>query len=356
MIPSNKLILVSTFRHYFMSVGLAFSDPNSRYYLVFIDQAVEEKDNDVYMAAKTIGEPFAAIWYLPIRKKGSTKAKNRSACFSQLRNILKETNPTEIITGNDRRLEFQYAMHFSQSWFEHEVSGSFLDDGTGSYISFHNSKRIRYLSDKYLDTPLKKLVYGRWYSRPEVFGASDWVDRCYLTHPEVASEELKKKHLIELRNSYYLQESAIQYFKSLSSKLNSVAVETGGGKAVLFVLPHSSSIEDIYGSMSTLKDLLVKLADVFTNVYFKYHPRELGDPLLLNELGQALSANVPAELYCVINSFDLIIGDVSTALMAAKWLNPEADVRYFKTASRQAGLVADLFQYLEITPLIMEHN
>lgn len=350
----NKLILVSTFRHYFMSVGLAFNDSNSRYHLVFIDQALPVISNDVYLAACKLGYPFHSVSCLPSKAEGQSKAKMRSLGFNQLRNILNDIMPVEVITGNDRRVEFQYSMNYMREQLGVSVSGSFLDDGTGSYISFQNSKLIRFLSDKYLDTPLKKLVYGSWYSRPEVFGASDWIDNCYLAHPEVASAPLKKKKLFELKQGYYKSEVASEYFRGLSKILNGVDLTDNLENSVLFVLPHSSIIKEVYGSFDALGLLLSKLAQKYPNVFFKYHPREQGDPLNLSALGQALTSAIPAELYYVTNSFDLIIGDVSTALMAAKWLNPESDVRYFKTASKQAELVTGLFQYLNIVPLNME--
>jgi hypothetical protein len=350
----NKLILVSTFRHYFMSVGLAFNDPNSNYHLVFIDQALPAKSNSVYLAACELGYPFHSVLHLPSRAEGESKSKVRSLGFSQLQNILSDILPVEIITGNDRRVEFQYSMNFMMEELGASVEGSFLDDGTGSYISFQNSKLIRYLSDKYLDTPLKKLVYGKWYCRPEVFGASKWVDNCYLAHPEVASAPLKKKKLFELKQDYYRSEIASEYFKNLSKCLNAADVTANLKDSVLFVLPHSSIIKEVYGSFDALGLLLSKLAQKYPNVFFKYHPREQGDPLNLSVLGQALTSAIPAELYYVTNSFDLIVGDVSTALMAAKWLNPDSDVRYFKTASKQAELVTGLFQYLNIAPLTME--
>lgn len=338
-----------------MSVGLALHDKSSNYYIVFIDQTSSGKENQIFSAAKKIGSIFHDVWCLPSRKDGESKARVRSLGFAQLRDILVDIEPSEIITGNDRRLEFQYAMHFSKAKLKLDVLGSFLDDGTGSYISFQNSKLIRYLSDRYIDTPIKKLVYGKWYCRPEVFGASQWVGRCYLAHPEVASKPLQCKELIELKRGYYLCEEAVQYFQSLSIELGVVSLGgIGSEDTVLFVLPHSSIINEVYGSVDELKNVLFNLAGTYSNICFKYHPREKGDPLKLNETGKSLAASIPAELYYVVNQFDLIIGDVSTALMAAKWLNPNADVQYFKTASKQAELVAGLFQYLGIEPLKTE--
>lgn len=351
-----KLILVSTFRHFYMSVGLAFNEPDTRFYLVFIDQVSDGLENKVFTAAEAMEGPFGGVECLPAKSSSRKKSKVRSLGFARLRDILLDIRPSEIITGNDRRLEFQYAMHFCRSHLKLPAKGAFIDDGTGSYISFHNNNQLRNLSDKYIDTPLKKIAYGKWYQRPSVFGASDWVDLCYLAHPELAPEALLGKEIIELKREYYTSSDSRKYFECFSEVLDDVVFPELGKSGVLFVLPHSSMISSIYGSVENLKCKLLQLAARYSDsvVYFKYHPRELGDPVALIELGVPLTSSVPAELYCSLFNFDLIIGDVSTALMAAKWLTPEADVRYLPVQSIEGELIAELFQKIDISPLSLE--
>lgn len=351
-----KLILVSTFRHFYMSIGLALNEPNTRFYLIFIDQVKDGIENKVFTAAKSIGAPFSGVECLPVKSAARKKSAVRSLGFARLREVLIELKPNEIITGNDRRLEFQYAMHFCRSHLSLPIKGAFIDDGTGSYISFQNSKLFRNLSDKYIDTPLKKITYGRWYKRPEVFGASSWVDTCYLAHPNLIPVSISDKKIIELKREFYTSCNAREYFERFSTELDDVTFPSEANAGVLFVLPHSSMINGMYGSIDNLKNTLLKVASKYSDskIYFKYHPRELGDPLSLETIGCSLTSAIPAELYYSMYDFDLIIGDVSTALMAAKWLIPEADVRYLPVQSVEGSLVARLFQKLDIKPLNIE--
>lgn len=350
-----KLILVSTFRHFYMSIGLALNSPGIRFYLMFIDQVNDGCQNKVFTAAKAIGAPFFAVDCLPAKSAGQKKSEVRSLGFAQLREVLAEIKPNEIITGNDRRLEFQYAMHFCRSHLKLSVKGAFIDDGTGSYISFQNNL-LRKLTDKYIDSALKKIAYGNWYRRPEVFGASSWVDICYLAHPELIPSSIAHNKIIELKCNYYTSFEAKEYFERFSRLLDEVVFPDKAEAGVLFVLPHSSMIDAMYGSTGKLKTILLKVATTYPNskVYFKYHPRELGDPLSLEEIGYPLTSAIPAELYYSVFDFDLIVGDVSTALMAAKWLMPEADVRYLPVQSIEGELVARLFEKLSIKPLMIE--
>ena len=350
-----KLILVSTFRHFYMSVGLAFNEPDTKFHLVFIDQVSDGLENKFFTAAKAMKGPFSGVECLPAKSSSRKKSKVRSLGFARLRDVLLDIRPSEIITGNDRRLEFQYAMHLCRNQLKLPAKGAFIDDGTGSYISFHNNK-LRNLSDKYIDTPLKKIAYGKWYQRPDVFGASDWVDLCYLAHPELTPAALADKEIIELKREYYTCSNSREYFECFSEVLDDVVFPEFGKPGVLFVLPHSSMIVSIYGSIENLKCKLLQVAARYSDsvVYFKYHPRELGDPIELADFGVPLTSGVPAELYCSVFNFDLIIGDVSTALMAAKWLTPEADVRYLPVQSIEGELIAGLFQKIDIRPLSLE--
>lgn len=348
MVKQNKLILVSTFRHFYMSLGLAFSNPSISFHLVFIDQNRVPAENKVFTAASILGFPFASIDCLPVKLECESKIVARHKGFKRLGEILLAIKPTEIITGNDRRIEFQYSMNFLSKVLNTPVVGAFIDDGTGSYISFQRNSKIRYFTDKYIDTPIKKILYGCWYSRPEVFGGSAWVDVCYLAHPELSPRALIDKKHVDLKREYYIGEIAKKYFSDFSCLLDGVVIPKLSG-GVLFILPHTSMIKTMYGSNDKLKRILISAASKYScNIYYKYHPRELGDPLSLSGLGTQLTSSIPAELYFSIMNFDLIIGDVSTALMAAKWLLPNADVRYLPVATLEGEQVAKLFKDLKI--------
>ncbi len=351
MTKPNKLLLVSTFRHYFIGLGLALSDKSHAYHLVFIDQKYDDERNPIYLAALEMVEPFSSVECMPVRSIGLRKSKVRSMGFDRLKTIIGELKPVEIATGNDRRLEFQYAMYVAKKLDRLDVAGAFLDDGTGSYISFQKLKFTKYLSDKWIDTPIKKVVYGHWYTRPLTFGESHWVDICYLAHPLLVENTLRNKKCIEIEASFYRTVRAQNILRKLIGILCLESQPKIKGRSVLLTLPHSSIITDIYGSLEGVKEMILAVTASYENVCIKYHPRETGDPFNLSGKFIMLPAEIPVEIFFSVMNFDQVIGDVSTALMSAKWLLPKCEVSFIETKSVYTNAIKGLFSRMDILPL-----
>jgi len=347
MNANNKLILVSTFRHFFLAVGLAFSNRKDKYHLVFIDQKFTDDRNPLLHMALNNPKPFVTVSYLPERKKGLAKARSRAESFRVLRGKIKQLSPTEIITGNDRRVEFQYSMYFSKRVLGLAVIGSYLDDGAGSYVSFNSFRRIKRLSDRYIDAPIKRIVYGDWYKRPVWLGCSEWVDNAYLTLPEIAPRYYQDKKVLEISKDEYFESNNRGLLESLGGNITG-GMESGRG---LIILPPMSILEDIYGSQENMLKTLRAIVKNYGDCYIKYHPRDIDDPLNLAEKYQLLPAAVPLELIFSMTHFRIIIGDVSSGLLAAKWLQPSSHVRYIMTSSKYTLVFLGLFDSLGITPV-----
>lgn len=328
-------------------------DLQNSYHLVFIDQLQGKSDNKLFKVVEEQGYPFASVDCLPTKSELGSKRLSRKYGFQILKGMVNDLSPIEVITGNDRRVEFQYSMDCARA-LNASVKGGFIDDGTGSYVTFQDLDNIKLLGDKYIDTFLKKIMYGSWYERPERFGSSKWVDNCYLTHPEQSPHELKNKNQIKLNPKIYLSDLAIQYFSTIMALLSSVDSKPLVPKSTLILMPHSSLLMDLYGNKENFISLISKLEVDKKHLYFKYHPRELGDPLELSSVGNLLKTYVPAELYFSISEFDCVIGDVSTALLSAKWLRPESQVNYFPNHSKFTKRVEKLFLDIGIKALDRE--
>ncbi len=349
---NNKIIMVSTFRHLFLGLSLACSDKVSRYHVLFIDQKTEEENNRFYQIAKEVLKPFATVSAIPVRLKVQSKKKYRNVVFRLLDAMLETLKPVELITGNDRRLEFQYAMYFLTNKLSLKTQGGYLDDGTGSYRNMHDFKHLSRLSDQLIDTPLKRLAYGRWYHRPKTLGASKWIDCSYLTFPDIALSPLKSKKILKIEGPQYTKGFLASIIKEYA---NYFCIESCSGvsKSVLIALPHSSIIKELYGSKYNLMSKVEEMLRLYPSAFVKYHPREVGDPLGLKERATFLSASVPAEFYLATINFDLVIGDVSTVLMSAKWLQPGCDVQYLPNNSGHTKALKSIFQDLNINEFVL---
>lgn len=345
----NKILLASTFRHYFLGMSLAFKNNNIDYHVIFIDQVHTGKKNPLLQFATANPQPFKSVTSLPIREAGLNKRRYRLKCFSKLKDAIQLLQPTEICTGNDRRLEFQYAIQLAKKQ-DPKTIGSYIEDGTGTYIQQKEHDLGKYLSDRYIDTPLKKIVYGLWFSHPKLLGASHWIDKSYLTFPSIAPKEIRDIPFEQLESSHYKSKHALRILHQLSKSLG--FEQSNKNQAItLFTLPHHSVIEKMYGSIEQFKAVIINLLEKHKNIYVKYHPRDLNDPYELKPHCTILPTAVPAELFFATLNISHVIGDISTAMMSAKWIKPTCEVNYIETDSKLCRLATPIFNSINITKL-----
>lgn len=346
----SKLILASTFRHYFLGLALTQMEPKDSVHILFIDQKVELEKNKLISALLKVSTPFASIEMIEPKKTHESKRQYRKNTFIRIAELIQQLCPSEIIAGNDRRTEFQFAMSYARRKLNVSITGSYLDDGTGSYRNMYDFNRFGAFSDKYVDTFFKKLAYGNWYSRPKSLGASHWVTKCYLTFPEIALKTLAEKENVKLDQTAFNKEQIkfhlINVVKAYGLELGSDIDES---KPVsMFMLPHSSIVNELYSDANIIREQILSLTKS-TNVFAKYHPREAGDPLELGNVATLLPSEIPAEIFLAIWNVNLVLGDVSTALMSAAWLRPNCEVRYIDTKSDHTSALKDIFKHLSIT-------
>lgn len=262
--------------------------------------------------------PFRHHHLISSKVSGKHKRHQRRQAFRSLDAIIHELNPSWIYTGNDRRIEFQYAMAHGQA------KGVYLDDGTYSYLG----KPSHWLKDQLVDRLVKKLVYGFWWRQPPAIGASSWIEHSVLAFPESALPILKQKPVLALPQN--LKNSAF-------SELARICLQTEPQTAAdilninaLLLLPHESiEVESPQQFGQWLKENGKVTA-------YKHHPRTREDlrskPYTHQHWGTpkdsvALPPSTPMEIILPLLPENCkILGTLSTALLTAKWLRPDTDV------------------------------
>lgn len=347
----NKLYLVATFRHYFIALGLALRDRSSNHHLVFINQKYDDFRNPILNASLQLSSVFESVSCLPLNVSGLFKKFiNRKEIFHHLRGLLEDIKPIEIATGNDRRIEFQYSMYFCRYKLGLEVKGAYLDNGIGTYVNFHKLEYRKLLARKWVDVPIKKLVYGFWYTKMQRYGGSNWTDVCYLTHPKYAPARLCKKECREVTISVYKDDSE-GVIENLLLLLGLKHISLDSRDSILVALPKVPAMKLIYGSLENAETVVKKLCAEYKNIYVKYHPADLGDVLNFKEQAIILPSQLPVELLFIKMNFSKVIGDGSTAILSAKWMLPEAEVGFFDLDTPYTHLVRDIFIDSGITPI-----
>lgn len=316
--------MVSTPLHLFMAANIACSQPNDEHHLIFIDQ----KKNLAGIYLKAVKNwrlsPFLTVEaFYSSSKNPFKKLKHRRLLFSNLKKIIKSIKPDEIRVGNDRRIEFQYAMHVAHD-LNSQVKGAYLDEGTFTYIGRESSKSI---SDRYIDNFIKKVVYGFWWDNPMTVGASKWIEAIYVAFPDMVFRELesKEKHLV---SPEIFSGKAIKQLSELLCLSEKFDADNIANLDVILFLPHESLFKNNEAKLVWL-ELIESLSSENYEIGVKYHPRDgLSDALGVRSLDKVtlIPQKINFESLVFLINKSVLIGDVSSVLLLSRWLRPELNV------------------------------
>lgn len=296
--------------------------------LVLIDQ--KTSDNNLYFKALKAwnDSPFENIELTLGVAKGKKKLDERKVNFLVLSDLIKSFPADAIAVGSDRRVEFQYLMHLrSKSIGLSQVEGWYLDDGLYSYAG----RPYTWFKDS-VNGLLKKVVYGFWWEEPKTVGASSWIKQAWLFSPKNAIPEISKKVCHSIPSEWFFNEKVSKFIGLVLSEHGlDNEIQSKCDRIDLFILiPHPNNILKMEGYIERLEVFLEKAKELGLMIMVKYHPKAKGiDPLNLIERYGVLvmESGLAFELVLPKLSHKLIVlGDVSTAVMTAKWLRPDITV------------------------------
>lgn len=323
---TSQLFLASTPLHILNAVAIASNQPGTKSCLWLIDQPVVD-DNPYFAILSSWAEsPFNEIRITQGHIRGlKKKLQHRRSVFREIAAWCSTHAPDVIYTGNDRRIEFQYAMHCS-SKNGRRVSGVYMDEGTFTYVG---RKASASFSDQVVDNSLKKLTYGFWWKNPPTIGGSAWIDTVYAAFPTLVHPLLLKKRLIELQPLHYNNPVLTAFCAALGQFFGAPVSDIQQLDCVL-TLPHESIIDRIPGYLGAIKSTVEVLQSQGIRTGVKYHPRNSNPDILdaQNIPGFTLLPHrIPFEaLLPLLRNDILVIGDVSSTLINARWLKPDASL------------------------------
>ena len=322
---SHSVYFASTILHLYAAASIAAGRQNESAHLIFIDQP-EDKEYPLYSIVQDWdSSPFASVKLLPGRFKGTiNKLRKRKLLFKNLEQIITDLKPSNIFVGNDRRIEFQFSMHISET-LGLRTEGHYMDEGTFTYVGRQASSSF---SDVIIDNWLKKLSYGLWWKNPLTVGESAWVSTVHVAFPDLIDQRLRKKIIKQLDYAKFvspeilqLSESILDFYSVTASRLSSLDA--------LFTLPHESLFIQNPEYRTTLIGKINEMKEQGLTVTAKYHPRNSEpDILQLAKAGvDLLPAGVSFEAVLpLLPATTHIIGDLSSTLLIARWLRPELPV------------------------------
>jgi hypothetical protein len=338
---SNLLILVSTPWQLFCALGLLFGPyRHARRTLALIDQRDDRRD-PWRSVLENLQEPGLSVVTLPaIGKSPLAKLRHTRGVLRQVAALVEQVQPDEIIGGNDRRVEFQYAM--AQASRHRYTVGAYLDDGTFSYSGLSNVRRRR--GERWLnwiEQITGRLHYGRWYDKPAALGLSRWVEYAWLAFPQHAHPQLLAKPRFGLDPYWYRRSDVLALCRRLIE-----GEQAGAGLQNfdrLLLLPHDHLLRADAELRATLSRQINTARSIGERIAVKRHPRSTAWVLDADRSGVIeLQAQLPIEAYAPWLAQARIVGTLSTALLSLRWLCPDATI----TALNPSGEIRDPLQAL----------
>ena len=319
-----SLHIVSTPRHVLSAIAIASKDAKENHQIIVCDQVL---NNHVYL--NTLNEYFkksrlfsSSAIIFKSNKNGINKLQHRKNIFHQLDSYLSQCSPKKIYVGNDRRIEFQYIA----SRLKRSVEHIYVDEGTGTYNNGFGANKKNELFDQFLDSPLKKIAYGRWYDRPSMLGGSKWIDGSIICFPELANAAIKKKAIIPFQPVWFEHKNVKEFLYFYAKRISLDVLQIIDIQNI-FILPHSMFLKSPAFDMAAFKCKIQEAISLGHIVGVKYHPRQHGDPLGLSEIDVIeIPRELPLELFLPLMTIKEAWGDVSSAVMSVKWLCPDANV------------------------------
>ncbi len=292
--------------------------------LVLIDQKNIEHNPYIQALEAWQGSPFQHLSILPGQQAGLKKLSERKQSFKSLKTLLDKVSPQVIAVSSDRRIEFQFAMQYQR---QHQPCiGIYLDDGLYSYAGRRSS-----VLETFLGRVAKKVAYGRWWDEPVQVGSSSWIDQAWLFQPDSAIKEYQEKSVYALKPDWFASKSIQELGLALFSAMGASTASMLELKEVdvCLLIAHPNNILKMQNYQQKVEDFISVLTQRGLKVAIKYHPRvKDGDPLQLKE---QVDCVIPSQLAFefVLPQFKdaiMIVGDVGTSVLTAKWLKSQSQV------------------------------
>jgi len=319
------LFLPSTPLNILLSSAFALNQDSKIAMEIWLIDQREISKNPYYQALLNWKEsPFKLVKILPGKARGLYKLAERENNFSTIRSGLTRFKPDMVIVGSDRRIEFQYVMHYLDS-FGKAVKGIYLDDGLYSY-SGRKSHRIK---DAF-NALIKKMSYGSWWEEPKTVGVSSLIQQAWLFQPSLAIEALQGKSLMSINVDWFKSKELLSLSYALASALGVNALKLSELDSIILI-PHPNNVKKIPNYIARLKKRIMQDIESGKKVGVKYHPRMPSvDEFNLNTVGvyEIIPTQIAFE-FCLpmLSKKCTVLGDVGTALLTTKWLRPEINVK-----------------------------
>ena len=341
----NDYFFISSPLHFLIAANIAIQNPQSRRVAVLISKTRGSGARYRVAAGKT-PEIFSQV--MDLSDAVSQGRGTRSSVFGMLKDEFSQPVAMRLFTGNDRRMEFQYAMHIA-SRAGRQIEGIYMDEGAVTYVGHKSMHSIQH---RYIDPFFKKLFYGFWYRNAMTTGTSAWVRSAYVAFPELVHPLLKRKRLVAIDAAPF----KTPLFRALVSAMLAEAgcnADMLQGLRLVLTLPHEGSYirrPEMYQALSRcLREHYEPSA-----MAIKPHPRITNHHILEQMFPgmTLLDSRIGMEMLLpLLNDGCIVAGDISSTLLTTRWLRPDLQVLALSSGEAAPAAMASLYRQLQIPML-----
>ena len=363
--PSRNVYLASSPRHLLLAAGLALEagagSTNALYFVEHVraDAVARYLDLVRNWGASPFDEvrPLRGDYRPELERAGATarglhkralKRRFREENRVLLEERVEQEPPTRVFVGCDNFYESQLLLWKAKA-ADPAARGILLEDGTAIYDYEFRKRPLSRPRDW-----LRRVSYGPWWKSCPIIGTSGWLDEAYVAFPELVLEELQGLELHKLSASTF-KGPAFRELARATAESFGVDLEPIREASLIVVLTRSTVAARIPGYAETIVELCETFLEMGETVAVKYHPRETDKdfvPLLgrpgIHEIPSAVLFELVVTL---VESPNLtVVGSVSTALLATRWLHPSVRILALRHGTDGPGsdYLAKPFKALDI--------
>lgn len=319
----KEVYFVSTPLHLLHAISAAMSsDKDIQSFLIIIDQPASRTNLYIQALGEWEESPFDKFYvFYSTSETTSEKYGMRKRVLSEIGRIIEEITPSVIYTGNDRRIEFLYGLSIMRK-LNPDTKCIYIDDGIMTYVP------RRYSYESFLEVLFKRFYYGFPYHRSRIVGGSPFIDVALVSFPDYVHSHLQNK-VVRKSNGENLKSKDAKEFSTILLKKFSMDSKMVNSLDVVQILPHRFELKRFKSFFKKVKEMINRLSESGYTLGVKYHPLQEGDPLGLRDIDKVniLAADIAFEILLPILRDDaVVIGDVSTVLLTAKWLRPDQQI------------------------------
>jgi len=330
----TRLIIASTPYHALLATAGLAVDPGTSNHLVIINDfqaarpmaaAFKASERALYQSVSVVGGTFG------LTSRARRQFRYRGA-LGEMRALTRNIAPAEIWVGNDARPECQAAFSTASRPAD-RVTGVYIEDGLTAYASSVKRPLKRW------ENAVGYVMFGRFWSGISVLGTSRWISKGLFIYPALVRHELSHLSHVPIAADALLTDEMRRLAAEMVRLAGADSVTISRLEAIVTV-SHSSVAAKLPQYRDAIARLVAKLIESGRTVGVKYHPRQ-AEPDYLGLTGSnrvvLLPQGLPLEYLYLLTApsspgasgvaggnLQVVVGDVSTTLLTARWLVPRA--------------------------------